>query len=491
MLKYTMWSTAVMLCAWCAPGAIAQAATLKIGDPAPALAPTKWIHGSPVDLASRTDDSRIIVLEFWTTWHPSSARRLLALNQLQRSYRDKGVKVISFTSGSERNSLDAVRWRVSSLGESMDHTVAFEEGERTTKAYLEGVGADYYPMAFVIDDRGRLAWFGKPPEGMEDVVLEMVNGTYDIEVAKRVAAIRVRIFEPKNFGNFPLRVKGLDEWIALRPKDARPHIDKFRLHAYDSRDYGRAREAAASAIETASDRPRILAAFARELADQDPENGFAPLAISAADRAAKLAPGDNEVVQARFDALLAMGREAEALNWLERSVVPALSTPKSLRTLADAIALSSRSRACNQLALRIIDGAIQIEPEQTANHFSKFHIQAVCLQDQSAAEATGRVLVRKAWDEPRVLSGFAWGLLDRSETRQAYAPLALFAIERANTLSESKSWWIVRVLAIAKAETGNLDEAIQAQREAIALCEDKGMLRKLHRELRRFERDAK
>ena len=39
--------------------------TLKIGDPAPALAPTKWVTGREV---KTFELGKIYVVEFWATW---------------------------------------------------------------------------------------------------------------------------------------------------------------------------------------------------------------------------------------------------------------------------------------------------------------------------------------------------------------------------------------------------------------------------------------
>ena len=56
-------SLAAVLFAWFAPEKTTP--TLKVGDPAPPLAVSRWLKGEPL---KRLEPSRTYVVEFWATW---------------------------------------------------------------------------------------------------------------------------------------------------------------------------------------------------------------------------------------------------------------------------------------------------------------------------------------------------------------------------------------------------------------------------------------
>jgi hypothetical protein len=51
------------------------------------------------------------------------------------------------------------------------------------------------PHAFVVDQKGRLVWHGHPMNGLDQVVAKVVDGTFDLTAAKKVAALQQLIPE--------------------------------------------------------------------------------------------------------------------------------------------------------------------------------------------------------------------------------------------------------------------------------------------------------
>ncbi len=464
----------------------ALADRLGLGDPAPAISVTKWIKGDPVDLSAQKGKG-VVVVEFWATWCGPCVTSIPDLTELQQTYKNKGVTIIGFARHDEDNTQEIVEKFVSEQGRKMGYTIAYEKDSTTFDAYMKAAGQDGIPTSFVIDRAGRIAWIGHPMDGLDDVVLEIVAGKYDIEVAKKIAAIQERIYGPESADDPQETLKALNEWIALKPQDPSPYQMKFRVYAYELKKPVEARAAASKAIEAAATKPEKLARIAEQLAYEEHEHAYDELAARAMGRAFKQAPGNPEVIIARFTVLAATGKETEAIAWAQQAVETLKSDPDSVRRFAMALAAPERTSRCNALAVLAVDLAIAAEPDNASHLRAKFHIQAVCQKNPRAAEATGRYLIEKAGDDAGMLNMFAWDLLTEDDTKGKFNELALAAAQRCDKVSESKNWMYVDTFALAKFENGAVAEAIKLQEKAIELCDSPQYLPELKESLKQFE----
>lgn len=161
----------------------APAAGLELGDRAPALKIKEWVKGQSVDL-ERVRGQKVVVLEFWATWCASCIAQVPHLTELQAKYKQQ-VIVVGVTAEDSANSLETVRKFVEARGQRMGYTVAFDDGTATQRAYMDAMGLEHLPTAYVIDRQGRLVWAGYPDDGLETIVEQVVGGTLDLERVKR------------------------------------------------------------------------------------------------------------------------------------------------------------------------------------------------------------------------------------------------------------------------------------------------------------------
>jgi thiol-disulfide isomerase/thioredoxin len=179
------------------------AASLDVGGKAPALTIDTWVKGQPVTAFA---PGSVYVVEFWATWCPPCRESIPHLSKLQAAMRPKGVTVIGISS--EEEGLGVIRPFVERMGARMDYTVAFDKGNATSAAWMDAAGQSGIPTAFVVDQRGEIAWIGHPMSGLDAVVERVAAGTFD-----RPAYLRHREIERELEGKF--EVMDLDGALPL------------------------------------------------------------------------------------------------------------------------------------------------------------------------------------------------------------------------------------------------------------------------------------
>lgn len=150
-------------------------ATLKVGDPAPALTIEKWIKGEPV---TGFESGRVYVVEFWATWCGPCIASMPHLTHLQKQFKDQGLTIIGVTSADPNNSLKAVEKMVQDKGDVMGYTVAWDKERTTSTAFMKAARQSGIPCSFVVDKAGKIAYIGHPMF-LDMVLPETIAGTWD------------------------------------------------------------------------------------------------------------------------------------------------------------------------------------------------------------------------------------------------------------------------------------------------------------------------
>jgi len=159
----------------------AQAA--NIGDPAAELDIAEWIKGQPVDLVK---GDTTYVVEFWATWCGPCLQTIPHLTEIQEKYKDQNVVVI----GVSDEDAATVKPFVAEQGENMDYRVVVDNDRKTYAGYMQAYNRNGIPAAFIVDKNLNVAWVGHPLDGMDEVLEQVVEGTFDAATHAAKATIR-------------------------------------------------------------------------------------------------------------------------------------------------------------------------------------------------------------------------------------------------------------------------------------------------------------
>lgn len=162
-------------------------ATLRIGDPAPAIAVSEWVQGEP---AAEFRPGRITVIEFWAPWCGPCIGVAPKTSALAERFGESAV-VIGIASIDEWSSRATIRKSVEGNRSRMRYRIAIDEGTLTAERYRRAARESGLPHAFVIDGDGRFAWHGHPAD-LEPVLASLVAGAWDLERAAREQEERER-----------------------------------------------------------------------------------------------------------------------------------------------------------------------------------------------------------------------------------------------------------------------------------------------------------
>ena len=154
-----------------------------IGKPPPPIEVARWVKGAPL---ARFEPGTVYVVDFWATWCGPCKAAIPHLTRLAKEHAGK-VEVIGVAISEKQKDahdveyIEKVAQFVASQGERMDYRVAVDTPAKTMHAtWFEPTGTGGIPTAYVIDQKGNVAWTGiGAPKDVERVVEAVLAGTYD------------------------------------------------------------------------------------------------------------------------------------------------------------------------------------------------------------------------------------------------------------------------------------------------------------------------
>jgi len=458
---------------------------LDIGDPAPALQVDKWVKGQPVDLAAVKGKS-VVVVEFWATWCSPCLAAVPHLTELQRKFGPAGVTIIGLTTEDPDNTLEKVEAFVQKQGDKLAYTIGYEKEDRTSKAYMDAAGEGGIPTAFVIDKEGRIAWIGHPAGDLEETLTQLLAGKYDVQRAKQLRRaerdLQTALFSAK----WEDVMKHADTLLALNPELTEPWHFKIDACLEGLNQPEQALGIAREALSRFTDKPKALAGLADQLLGVENHPEFVKLAAQAAKRATDLAPNDIDARLAHFGALSASGQQDEARAWVLATLEICKTDAPALTQMADVLGSEMHRTRYGDVALEALDRAITAEPQEPRRLWAKVRLLAD-MGKTEPAKAAAAELLKKAAEDAGLLNEAAWTLLTEPPFQGKFNELALSAAQRCHEVSGGKNWMFLDTLALAKFETGAVEEAIALEKQALELCPNDRVKPSLQETIERFQ----
>ena len=256
-----------------------------IGKPPPPIKVARWFKGEPV---TEFKKGTVYVVDFWATWCGPCKAAIPHLTRLAKENKGR-VEVIGISISERQNDptdaayLDAVEKFVKKMDDRMEYPVAADTPDKAMHStWFKPTGTGGIPTAYIIDQRGLVAWVGiGAPADIERIVGEVLAGTFDY--SKEKALQQAAELEAK---------KRSEADIAAAKKNQSGTNQKYPGYqeAMDRGDTGAALASLNAAFEANRDsessgayqwklmlllqrnKPEEIHAYARELLDRYPTN---------------------------------------------------------------------------------------------------------------------------------------------------------------------------------------------------------------------------
>lgn len=289
----------VVLCLTIASAAFGQRQRLKVGDSAPGLDIATWVKGDSVSIEA----GKVYIVEFWTTSCGPCRISMPHLTELQESYGDDLV-IIGVSDEEE----SIVRPFVNSQGKKMNYRIAVDRRKGTTRAWLGRAGLKTIPSAFIVDQKGKIAFIGNHLEEkfrkFDSVLSRVMSGRYNPKLIKDAKPILRAARSKRKVKDWRMAIMHYDKVIALDSRVfADVAIEKFELLLVDMDDQDKAYDYAERMIrEMYGSDAGALQMLAKDITlnpmySTDPDNDLRDMdvALNAAEASLRVSGKDNPV----------------------------------------------------------------------------------------------------------------------------------------------------------------------------------------------------
>jgi thiol-disulfide isomerase/thioredoxin/tetratricopeptide (TPR) repeat protein len=480
----------------------ASAATLTVGDPAPKLQVSKWVQGEPVKEFAR---DKVYLVEFWATWCGPCLESIPHVNALHQKFKDKGLVVIGQDVLEEDPQL--VPPFVQKMRNSMSYRVALDTEDRAMETtWMAAAEQKGIPVAFVVDQRGIIAWIGHPLELKEPVIEQVLAGTFDIPKAAAEFARQREMEEQiqtlmQEFNRLVRDQKWDDAEAVLVdaekvwPQDQRHRLEMRRFHLLlDRRDYSRAYKVATQLSDARPEDAMMQNSLAWTIATKD---GLAERDLNLAEKIARR--GLAAVKDSDFD-------KAEILDTLARVLFLKGETKPAIEVQGKAVQFATgdrksqfqnnledykAGRAPNEARLLALKEEINrglqkgdwdkaesalAQLEKASSHGSRVPFDSYRFKilvgrgDYDGAAKIADRLAQATEGEAMRLNDLAWSIASREGATKRELDLAERIARHANKVTKGSNAEILDTLARVLFLNGDKAVAIEAQQKAVSFA---------------------
>jgi thiol-disulfide isomerase/thioredoxin len=143
-------------------------------------------------------------------------------------------------------------------------------------------------------------------------------------------------------------------------------------------------------------------------------------------------------------------------------------------------------------AASLLDQMLDADPDNANLRMQKFELMLTSMDKPEQAYTLGRGLLKDSWDEPQMLNGIAWMVVDNPAVKKRNLDFAMKAASRANELTDGEDAAILDTLARVHYEMAmkQLHKALQTQRKAAKHAGEGPMAEDIKRTLEQYEKTA-
>lgn len=160
---------------------------ISIGSPAPPLDIEHWVSEG-FEPVTNFESGKVYIVEFWATWCGPCIASMPHLAELQETYKDQGVRLIS-VSDEPLETVQEFLKRPSPSEEDPERTFAeltkaysltVDPDGSVNRAYMEGANQSGIPTAFLVGKTGEIEWIGHPM-ALDEPLQEVLSDQWDRE----------------------------------------------------------------------------------------------------------------------------------------------------------------------------------------------------------------------------------------------------------------------------------------------------------------------
>ena len=308
---------------------------LGLGDLAPPLSPDFWAKGEQL---TEFESGKTYVIEFWATWSPPCRKSIAPLSKMAKKY--PAIRIVGMASMEYAPEKDREDTRLKTLidfvnekGNEIPYSIAYDGDETMNLTWKEPAGQSGIPVAFVVDDQGRIAWIGHPMQGLDEVLAKIAAGTYDVVKVKQLLELKKTANLLLETGKFEQSLTVLDDMYRLDPANTAALILKFNTLLMKIKDPARASELGSLYIDgPLKDSPADLDQIMRSivLTPGLEQRDFA-LAIRAGERAATVSgKPSSATLEVLAKAHKGAGNISKAIETLDKAIAASEGTLKEV-----------------------------------------------------------------------------------------------------------------------------------------------------------------
>lgn len=300
------------------------------GEPVPVLKDVTWLQGEAV---TAWQPGHVYILDFWATWCGPCKKAIPHMDQISDTRGAQNVHVIGVAIWPRPNMVPTPDF-VREKGDAMSYRICEDVDGRTAAAFMEPTGSNGIPTCMVVGKTGQLEWVGHPMAGMDEVLDQVLAGTWDsaafgeemrarLEREAKADAIQQELGQATEARDWAGVARLANQLYELDAEQ----FGGAALMSYDALLRARQAEQAATygrkLVESFKDVPQALNALAWTIVDpqQSRETPDLELALSAAEKANTLTQaGDFSVLDTLARVVFLKGDAARARELQQKAI---------------------------------------------------------------------------------------------------------------------------------------------------------------------------